>query len=173
MANLIRRGEQQQQEVVPSGWEPLRLMRDLMNWDPFAEMFPTVNRFEGMTFAPRFEVKETKDAYVFKADLPGIEEKDLDITLTGNRITVSGKREAEHRQESDTYYAYERSYGTFSRSFTLPEGADFDHCDADLKNGVLTVSVPKKPEHQPKKISLKAIGEKVKGALGGKDKGQA
>jgi len=173
MANLIRRSEQPK-EMVPRAWEPFRLMRDLMNWDPFAEMFPTATPFEGVTFTPRFEVKETKDAYVFKADLPGIEEKDLDITLTGNRITVSGKREAEERQESDTYYAYERSYGSFSRSFTLPEGADFDHCDAALKNGVLTVSVPKRPEHQPKRISLKTIGEKVKGALGGtKEKGQA
>jgi HSP20 family protein len=148
-------------------------MRDLMRWDPFAEMFPTVNRLESVTFAPRFEVKETKDAYVFKGDLPGIDEKDLDITLTGNRLTVSGKREAEQRQENDTYYAYERSYGSFSRSFTLPEGADFEHCEADLSNGVLTLSVPKRPEHQPKKISLKAIGEKVKGALGGKENGQA
>lgn len=172
MANLIRRTEPQK-EVMPSNWEPFRLMRDLMSWDPFAEMFPTVNRFEGAVFAPRFEVKETKDAYVFKADLPGIEEKNLDITLTGNRLTVSGTREAEQQQETETYYAYERSYGSFSRSFTLPEGADVEHCDADLKNGVLTVSVPKMPEHQPRKISLKSIGEKVKGALGGKEKGQA
>jgi HSP20 family protein len=173
MANLIRRTEQQQQETMPSSWEPFRLMRDLMRWDPFAEMFPTADRLESVVFAPRFEVKETKDAYVFKGDLPGIDDKDLDITLTGNRLTVSGKREAEQRHESDTYYAYERSYGSFSRSFTLPEGADFEHCEADLKNGVLTLSVPKRPEHQPKKISLKGIGEKVKGALGGKDKGQA
>jgi len=172
MANLIRRTEQQQ-EAMPATWEPFRLMRDLMSWDPFAEMFPAASRFEAASFAPRFEVKETKDAYVFKADLPGIEEKDLDLTLTGNRLTVSGKREAEERHESETYYAYERSYGSFSRSFTLPEGADFEHCEADLKSGVLTVSVPKRPEHQPKKISLKAIGEKVKGVLGGKEKGEA
>src|SRR5262249_28171530 len=124
-------------------------------------------------FTPRFEVKETKDAYLFKADLPGIVDKDVDISLTGNRLTVSGKREAEKREESDTYYAYERSYGTFSRAFTLPEGADVEHADADLSHGVLTVSIPKRPEHQPRKISLKGIGEKVKGALGGKDKGQA
>jgi hypothetical protein len=83
------------------------------------------------------------------------------------------ERDAGERQENDRYYAYERSYGTFSRSFTLPEGGDVEHCDADLKHGVLTVSVPKKPEHQPKRISLKGIGDKVKGALGGKDKGQA
>src|SRR5437588_593257 len=115
MSNLIRKNEQQQ--LMPPSWEPLRLMRDLMGFDPFAEMFPTVNRSEAMTFAPRFEVKETKDAYLFKADLPGIEEKDVDITLTGNRVTVSGQREAEQREESDRYYAYERSYGSFSRSF--------------------------------------------------------
>jgi HSP20 family protein len=97
MANLIHRTERRQ-EMTPTAWEPLRLMRDLLNWDPFGEMLPAVSRLESMTFAPRFEVKETKDAYVFKADLPGIEEKDLDITLTGNRLTVSGKREAEERR---------------------------------------------------------------------------
>ncbi len=171
MANLVRRNEQQ--EVAVNAWEPLRLMRELMSLDPFAEILPTVNRFEGMTFAPRFDVRETQDAYVFKADLPGIEEKDLDVTLTGNRITISGNREAEQRQENETLYAYERSYGTFSRTFTLPEGADFDRCEAELRNGVLTLSVPKRPEHQPKKVSIKSIGEKVKAVLGGKDKGQA
>jgi len=172
MANLIRRNEQQR-EMVPAAWEPLRMIRDLMGWDPFAEMLPSLTGGESMTFAPRFEVRETKDAYVFQADLPGIDEKDLDISLTGNRLTVSGKREAEQRREDDTYYAYERSYGSFSRSFTLPDGADVDHADADLKNGVLTVSIGKRPEHQPRKISLKGIGEKVKGALGTKEKGQA
>jgi HSP20 family protein len=171
MANLIRRNERPE-EMTPSAWEPLRLMRHLFSWDPFAEMFPT-GRWEVTAFAPRFEVKETKDAYVFKADLPGVEEKDLDITLTGNRITVSGTREAEERKESETYYAFERSYGSFSRAFTLPEGADVEHCEADLKAGVLTLSVPKRAEHLAKKISLKTIGEKVKGALGGKEKGTA
>jgi HSP20 family protein len=149
-------------------------MRDLFGWDPFAEMAPAVGRWEGVTtFAPRFEVKETKDAYIFKADLPGVEEKDLDISLTGSRVTVSGKREEERRDESETYYTYERNYGTFSRSFTLPEGVDFEHCDAELKHGVLTLTVPKKSENVSRKISLKSIGEKVKGAIGGKEKGQA
>jgi HSP20 family protein len=124
-------------------------------------------------FSPRFEVKETKNAYVFKADLPGLEEKDLEITVTGSRVTVSGKREAENKNEGETYYAYERSYGSFSRSFTLPEGADADHAEADLRNGVLTLSIPKLPEHQPKKISVKGLGDKVKGVLGSKEKGTA
>lgn len=168
MANLIRRT----QEQMPSVWEPLRLMRDMMNWDPFAEMLPNVSTQE-VVFSPSFEVKETKDAYVFKADMPGVKDEDLDISVTGNRLTISGKREAEQREENDRYYAYERSYGSFTRAFTLPDSADLEHVDADLSNGVLTVSIAKKPESQPKKISLKGLGEKVKGVLGGKEKGHA
>jgi HSP20 family protein len=171
MANLIRRTETPSE--TPAVWDPFRLMRDLMNWDPFAEMAPSLARAGETVFSPRFEVKETNNVYLFKADLPGIEEKDLEITLTGNRLTVSGKREAEAKDEGETYYAYERSYGSFSRSFTLPEGADADHAEADLRNGVLTLSIPKRPEHQPKKISLKGLGDKVKGVLGGKEKGAA
>ncbi len=86
---------------------------------------------------------------------------------------MSGARRAEQRQEGETYYAYERRYGSFSRSFTLPEGVDVENAEADLKNGVLTIAIPKRPEHQPRKISLKSIGDKVKGVLGGKEKGQA
>ncbi|HYG68700.1 MAG TPA: Hsp20/alpha crystallin family protein, partial [Anaeromyxobacteraceae bacterium] len=116
-------------------------------------------------FVPSFEVKETKDAYVFKADLPGIREEDLDINLTGNRLTVSGKREEEKRSEEERYYAYERSYGSFSRSFTLPEGVDAEHVDAELRDGVLTVRIAKRPEVQPKRIEVKKLsptkGEKA------------
>jgi HSP20 family protein len=175
MANMIRRNEVQRQMMPMStgtDWEPLRLMRELLNWDPFAEMSPSATT-EGMVFSPRFEVKETEDAYVFKGDLPGIDEKDVEISLTGNRLTVSGRREVEEREENERFYAYERSYGAFSRSFTLPEGADVEHAEAEMKNGVLTIKLPKRPEHQPRKISLKTLGEKVKGALGVGDKGKA
>jgi len=171
MANLIRRNESQPE--TPAVWDPFRTMRDLLNWDPFAEMSPVLGRTTDAVFTPRFEVKETKNAYVFKADLPGIDEKDLEITLTGNRLTISGKRDAERQEDGDQFFTYERSYGSFSRSFTLPEGADPDHADADLRNGVLTLSVPKHPEHQPKKISIKGLGDKVKGVLGAKEKGNA
>lgn len=171
MANLIRRNESQAE--TPAVWDPFRTMRDLLNWDPFAEMSPVLGRTTDAVFTPRFEVKETKNAYVFKADLPGIDEKDLEITLTGNRLTISGKRDAERQEDGDQFFTYERSYGSFSRSFTLPEGADPDHADADLRNGVLTLSVPKHPEHQPKKISIKGLGDKVKGVLGAKEKGNA
>ncbi len=161
MANLIRRSGGR--STTPArAVDPFEVVRDLMRWDPFAELGTPS---EQLGFLPSFEVKETKDAYVFKADLPGIQEDDLDISLTGNRLTVSGKREEEQRDEDDRYYAYERSYGSFSRSFTLPEGVDVDRAQAELKNGVLTVSVAKKPEVRPKKIELKKLqpgkGEKA------------
>ena len=131
------------------------MMQDLMRWDPFQELSRGMPSGEGMGFVPTFEVKETKDSYVFKADLPGVKESDVDISLTGNRLTVSGHRQEERKEEGETFYAYERSYGTFSRSFTLPEGIDHENVQAELKDGVLHVAVPKKPEVQPKRIQLK------------------
>jgi HSP20 family protein len=138
-------------------WDPFQRMQELMGWDPFEVMNQWLTgggREGGLTFVPSFEVKETKDAFIFKADLPGVEEKDLDISLVGDRIVVSGRRESEERQESDRFYAYERSFGTFSRAFTLPEGVDPDNIQADLKSGVLTLMLPKRPEVQPKRIKV-------------------
>ncbi len=154
MANIIRKSETQGQQNVPTPveWEPFRAMRDLLRWDPFRELAPF--RAPETAFSPDFEVKETKDAYVFKADVPGVKDSDLDITLTKNRLTVQGKREAEQEEKQDTYYAYERSYGSFTRSFTLPEGVDADHLRADLTNGVLTIVLPKVAEAKPRKITV-------------------
>ena len=137
-----------------STWDPWRTMRDLMRWDPFREMAPAYSTFERATFAPTFDVSENKDAYVFKADVPGVKKEDLDISITGNRLSVSGKREWDHETKNDTYYAYEREYGSFSRSFTLPDGADFEHVKTSLDNGVLSLWIPKKPESQAKKIAI-------------------
>lgn len=137
------------------GWEPIRTLRDLLRWDPFGEMVPSGWTGEAAAFAPDFDVKETKDTFVFKADLPGIKEADLDVRLTQNRLTIAGKRESEKTDKGDTFYTYERSYGSFSRSFTLPEGVDGDKIKAELKDGVLTIELPKPPELQPKKIAVK------------------
>ncbi len=157
MANVIVRGQPEQksqsQEIV-SPLEPLRWMRSLLNWDPFQEMAPMLQRMR-TEFVPDFEVKEVKDGYVFKADVPGVKLNDLDVSLSGNRLTVNGKRESEREEKSETYYACERSYGSFSRSFTLPEGCDPNAVSADLKDGVLTISIKKKAEVQPKKIDVK------------------
>ncbi len=163
MANLIRRNQTQQPAATGTGaWDPFRLMRDMLRWDPYREL-DTVFGATERAFAPTFEVAETKDAYVFRADLPGVKEADLEISLTGNRLSISGRREQERHEQGDTFYASERSYGSFTRSFTLPEGIDGDNVQADLKSGVLTLSVPKKPEVQPRKVTINT-GSGDKGA---------
>jgi HSP20 family protein len=152
MANLIRRNEAGALE--PSRFlDPLQLVQEFMQWDPFRELGVVGSR--NVSFVPSFEVKETKDGYLFKADLPGIKEKDLDISLTGNRLTVAGRREEEQKRDEERYFTYERSYGSFSRSFTLPEGVEPDSVQAELKDGVLTLNLAKKPEVKARKIELK------------------
>jgi HSP20 family protein len=157
MANIaVRKENETKPALVPSDWrlEPFRMMRDFMDWDPFREMMPYVRPLPA-EFAPDFEVKETKDGYVFKADVPGVKEKDLEVTLTGNRLTITGRREAEKQEQADTYYTYERTYGAFTRAFTLPEGIEPGTLAADLRDGVLTIGMKKLPEVQPKKIDIK------------------
>jgi HSP20 family protein len=161
MADIIKRGGQPQQVHNPIArpmgrgeWSPWQRMRDFLAWDPFQELTRAFPGEQELGFLPAFEVRETNDAYIFKADLPGIHEEDVEVNITGNRLTISGKREAEQRNENDRYYAYECSYGSFSRSFTLPDGVDADHVKADLKNGVLMLHVAKKAEAQPRKIQI-------------------
>jgi HSP20 family protein len=157
MADLpVRRGSGGLQKT-PREWDPFQRMQELMGWDPLELMnqWMTGGGREGtLTFVPAFEVKETQDAFIFKAEVPGVEEKDIDITLTGDRIVVSGRKDTEKREESDRFYTYERSYGSFSRAFTLPEGVSPDAVNAELKNGVLTLMLPKRPEVQPKRIKV-------------------
>jgi HSP20 family protein len=141
--------------------DPFRMMRDLLRWDPFKEMAPMWTQELPGEFSPAFEVKETDGSYLFKADVPGVKEGDIDVTVTGNRLTISGSRSEEKEEKQETYYSCERKYGSFSRSYTLPEGADFEHVHADLKSGVLTIAVPKKPEIQPKKIAVKSAATKA------------
>jgi HSP20 family protein len=161
MANIAVNKENQTRSAVPyqREWDPLRYMRDLVNWDPFREMSPYVPQAP-TGFIPSFDVKETKDGYLFRADVPGVKESDIEVTLTGNRLTVSGKREFEKHEQSDTFYMFERSYGDFTRSFTLPEGIDANAVSADLKDGVLTLSLKRMPELQPKKIVVKSAAQK-------------
>jgi len=155
MGNLILRRNGGELPRASTEGEPLRWMR----WDPFREMSPAwPGEEQPVRFAPDFEVKETREGFVFKADVPGIKEKDLEITMTGNRLTISGKREAEVVEKTDTYYACERSYGSFTRAFTLPEGTDGgNQIHAELREGVLTLFLPKKPELQPRRIEVKVI----------------
>jgi HSP20 family protein len=154
MANLIRREPATNQSVTR---DPFQWMRDMLAWEPFREAAPSSwmgPAWEG-NFNPAFEVKETKDGFQFKADLPGIKEADIDVKLTGNRLAISGKREFENQDKGDTFYTYERSYGTFQRVFALPDGIDAEHSAAELKDGVLTIVMPKKPSVASKTISVK------------------
>lgn len=154
MSNIIRRNEDK--PVTTPTADPFRVMREMLSWDPFREMAPSwFPMARDSAFSPAFEVKENGDAYSFKADLPGIAEKDLEVKLAGNRMTISGKREEEKQDRNDTYYTYERSYGSFARTFTLPDTADLEHIAADLKDGVLTVIVAKKRAEPAKTVAIK------------------
>jgi len=135
-------------------FDPFRAMREMLRWDPFQEMAPM------SVYNPRFDVTENKDSYVFMADVPGVKQEDLDITLTGNRLQISGKRDVVAEERKDTYYTYERQFGTFTRSFTLPEGIDTTHARSELKDGVLTLVIPKTAVAQAKKIPISAAGSK-------------
>jgi HSP20 family protein len=157
MANLVRRRNEPQQRELASrgvfgGWEPLNLMNELFRATPLGAL--ATAPFLGEAFMPRFDVRETKDGYIFTADLPGVKENDLEISLSGNTLTVSGQRMEEETQEGDQYHCTERSYGEFRRSFTLPESADAERAGADFRDGLLRVTVPKRPESQPRKIQV-------------------
>lgn len=155
----LRKGAEVPAPVIPER-DPFRFMRDMLAWEPFRDLMPAW-RLEPPHFIPAFEVKETREAYLFRADLPGVKEEDLDIALTGNRLTIAGKRIAEEEEKNETIFVYERMYGAFTRTFTLPEGIDAEHVRAELKEGVLRVVIPKLPEVQPKKIALGAKAPKV------------
>lgn len=129
--------------------DPYSLARELLGWDPFFGGRPA------SAFAPAFEVKETNESFILKADVPGVEEKDLDVALHNGVLTVSGSRQAEERREGESFALYERQYGSFTRSFALPDLADGDAIDAKLIGGVLTLTIPKKAAAQPRKISIK------------------
>jgi HSP20 family protein len=166
MANIVRR-----ESNVPvnreGGMSPTRLfrdlspfdrMRDFMRWDPFQEMarmWPSLEPFGSAPgYLPAFDVRETKDAYVFKADCPGFQRDAIDVKVTGNRLTICGQRIDDDSDESDTYYFCERSQGTFTRTFTLPEATDVEQVSAQLTDGVLTVQVPKSAAARSRSIPL-------------------
>lgn len=151
MANIAKRNEGTGAQGGQGG------QRMTHRRDPWRSLFDAMLPLGGgQSFEPSFDVRETKDAYVIEADIPGVEEKDLEVTLTGNRLQIEGRRESQQEENSDEgrWYCCERSYGSFMRAFTLPDGIDGDHASSDFKNGVLKIRVPKKPEAQPRRIAL-------------------
>jgi HSP20 family protein len=147
--------------------DPFALARDLLGWDPFFRTdWPARGATQTSAFAPHFNVVERQDGYFITADVPGVREEDIDVTVQDNYLVISGNRNAEERREGDNFYVYERRYGNFSRAFALPDNADPDSVEAQMKDGVLEVKVAKRESAKPRKIPLgqrmkeKLIGEK-------------
>ena len=136
--------------------DPLHMIRELFNWAPLRQL---TTALPAATFAPACEVRETKDRYVFKADMPGVKEADIEVNVIGNRLSIAGNRITEVFEESDTIYTEERTFGAFARSFVLPDGADLEHVQAALKDGVLTVVINKIENLKPRTIQLESAGK--------------
>jgi HSP20 family protein len=157
MANTTGSGEGREMHHRGAGrpyWDPFGILRGFVGWwDPLGAL-----RLSGFaqTFIPAFEVRDTKDAYVLEADLPGIQESELEMSVTGNQLSISGKRESEQRQETGKYFLAERAYGTFVRTFTLPDDVELDEANAEFQDGVLRVEFRKRPEAQARRIALTA-----------------
>ena len=153
MSNLNRRENiALQNRSASNTWDPFRLMENMFH------LAPRYAAVEAPGYLPSFDVKETKDSYVFTADLPGIKDEDLEISLTGNQLTITGKRETVEQKDTERYHVSERTYGRFTRAFTLPDGISSENVTANLKDGVLTLIVGKRPEVQPRRIK---VGEKT------------
>ena len=164
MANLtVRRGQGGGGGMIAEA-DPFRMVRESMRRmqdlfrDPSFDIDPIAFMEMGrlQQFAPDFEVRETQDGLVFTADVPGVKEEDIEVTVVGNRLRINGKREFEQENRGDTWYTAERSYGNFTRTFILPEGCDTNNVNANLANGVLQIQLGKRAEAQPRRVQLGA-----------------
>jgi len=111
-------------------------------------------------WVPTIDVMEKDDKYIVKADLPGMKEEDVDVSVVGDALVIKGERKEESEVKEEDYYCCERSYGSFSRSVALPSNVDADKIEADYSDGVLEVTLPKAAGVQPKKIGVSAKKKK-------------
>jgi len=138
-------------------WDPFR---HLTTWqDQMNRIFDTALRFRPeeealTTWAPSVDIYETENELVIKADLPEVSEKDIDVRIENNMLTIRGERKFEQKVKEENYLRIERSFGSFSRSFSLPATVNAEAIKAEYKNGVLTVAVPKKAEAKPKQVKV-------------------
>jgi HSP20 family protein len=148
----------------------------ITRWDPFREVVAMQNRMNHLfrdmsegesplttaSFVPAVDIYEDSKKVVLKLEVPGIEEKDLDVRVENNTLTVKGERKFEKEEKEENFHRIERRYGTFFRSFTLPSTVDTEHINASYTNGVLNLELSKKPEAQPKQIKVNAGGSQKK-----------
>ena len=140
----------------------------ITRWDPFREVVSMQNRlnslFRDMNVAespmttaavvPAVDIYEDEKKVMLKLEVPGIEEKDLDIRVEDHTLTVKGERKFESEEKEENFHRIERRYGSFFRSFTLPSTVDTEHVGASYNAGVLKLELEKKPEAQPKQIKV-------------------
>lgn len=106
-------------------------------------------------FAPNIDISETDKQYLIDVEVPGIDKKDIELNVERNTLTISGERKFEKKEEGRTYHKVETSYGTFSRSFTLPENIDTETISASYNNGILSITVEKSEQMMKKQIEIK------------------
>jgi HSP20 family protein len=109
---------------------------------------------QGRRWVPPMDLVEAEDHFLLKADLPGLSEGDVNIEVQDGTLTISGERQAEHEQREKGWYRIERSFGSFNRSLTLPDGVDPDRIDASFHHGVLEIRIPKPEERKPRRIAI-------------------
>jgi len=140
----------------------------ITRWDPFREVVALQNRVNSLfrdlndgdsplttaSFVPAVDIYEDAEKVVLKLEVPGIEEKDLDVRVENNTLTVKGERKFEKEEKEENFHRIERRYGSFYRAFTLPSTVDSEHVEAKYNAGVLKLELKKKPEAQPKQIKV-------------------
>jgi len=145
MFDLIRR---------PFGGEVDRVRRE---WDSFFDRFFGQGPLGGgESLWPSVDVSESKGKYTITAELPGLEAKDVDVSLEGDVLTIRGEKKKESEEKGESFHRVERSYGGFSRSFRLAGHVDPDKVKAKFKNGVLTLTIPKSAETMGRQIEVKS-----------------
>jgi HSP20 family protein len=140
-------------------WDPFRdlvTLRERMN-KIFEDMSPARGEERDLTAAawtPSVDIYETENDVVLTAEVPGIDEKDIEIKVEDNTLTIRGERKFEKETREENYHRIERAYGTFFRSFSLPSSVDQDRIEAQHENGVLRIRMPKKAEVKPRKVKI-------------------
>ncbi|HEU5457767.1 MAG TPA: Hsp20/alpha crystallin family protein [Terracidiphilus sp.] len=140
----------------------------ISRWDPFRDVMALQNRFNSLfremgdgeaplttaSFVPAVDIYEDDSKVVLKLEVPGIEEKDLDVSVENHTLTVKGERKLEKEEKEENFHRIERRYGNFYRAFTLPSTVDTENVAANYNAGVLKLELKKKPEAQPKQIKV-------------------
>jgi HSP20 family protein len=145
---------------TPDIWRSLRTEMDRL-FDNFTGRFgtpPFLSRFDTSLSlpSPAVDITEEEGAFKLSAEVPGMSEQDVDVSLSGDTLTIKGEKRQEREEKGDNRYLSERSYGAFQRSFSLPEDVDREKIAASFAKGVLTVTLPRSAKAAPKKIEVKA-----------------